>query len=77
MAEVLDDDGNPVDTSCNCDLDSPCTYPPCVAEREAEMRAMHAEYKAGRLDPPLDPWSAEIADQLRDAGRGHLVREDQ
>lgn len=56
---------------CNCDLDSPCSYPPCVQAREREAAYYEALYRAARPAAGL----GSFAEQMRDAGRGHLLRE--
>lgn len=36
--QPLTADGEPVDGACNCDVDRACSFPPCVAEQDAERR---------------------------------------
>lgn len=71
------DAADDADTSCNCDLDSPCSFPPCVAEREAEEAEMFASYRRGTLGPPADVQRAMYADIMREAGRDYLLRDDE
>lgn len=62
---------------CNCDEGRACNYPPCVMQRDLEMRHMQALYRAGALTPPRDMQRQMYADIMLDAGRDYLLRDDE
>lgn len=58
--------------TCECDLDYCC--PECEAEfYEKDLPKLRRQYEAERRAGLLRP-QEELDQELRDAGRGHLVR---
>lgn len=62
---------------CQCDMNEPCSDATCQMQRDMEQRRMFALYRVGALTPPRDVWRSLYVEQMVDAGRGHLVREDE
>lgn len=63
---------------CGCDMDDPCSDAKCQMDRDLYQRRMYAEYRAHRHSlPPADPWESLYAEQMVDAGRGHLLTDEQ
>lgn len=75
---LLDLEDEPISLDgCQCDMDEPCNDARCQMERDLEMRRMFALYRRGALDPPRDLQRQMYVDVMIDAGREHLLRDDE
>lgn len=79
VAEVAVDQEGELITfdGCDCDMNEPCSDATCQMERDLEQRRMFAQYRAGALTPPRDVQRQMYAEIMVEAGRGHLVRDDE
>ena len=72
LVEVDNGDGVVLGVGCPaCEGNGRWLCPACVAQSEAEREDARRLYEGSRIDPSLGSY----AEQLRDAGRGHLVRD--
>lgn len=79
LRHYLGFDGEPITLDgCGCDLDAPlCDDARCMMERDLEMRSHLAWFNHERRVRPEAFGGQTYAEEMVDAGRGHLLTMDE